>query len=545
MSFKKLISFKSLIPIVLIALVFLIVWQLNLQMQKKTPRSIGNDAPLSKKTNFSEQDYKHYVQAFKKIQSNHYVTKKSTQIGLKITAIRKNVKSALWAPLSAVEFDHSLGCIIYDNGTIDYFQSDDFGTKGGSGTLEKSELSRLYELLRELPDDNSYLPPEDRRLILQSIEKESIKVQIYDLANVPEELFEILHISKSGIRPLLPHFKAEKKLSAHEHDDGALTLSPDKKFVISSSLNGPLKFWDQVTMRLINEVLLPENPTPTVPPKEDIVFSPDGSIAVIGGWGEYKLYNVNNWTRIKHLAEPVIERKRHLLSFPRFNPDGKYLFLQSSEPNLIVYETTNWNKLKTLRWLPENLHAYIPATKRKRGIILSALGELALWDSDMQQKYAKLDENVCIQRIAFSPDETLIAIATSTPKGCGGNQGHYRIRIWKMDTGDLVHELRPFEQTTCRDVNGLVWSNDGNYLLAATQSDNFFTSRNISVWNINNGRHRGELIGCPTKVTGFELLSDGQLVSGCKDGTIRFWNLKNIINNIQKFEFSINKISYE
>ncbi len=86
MSFKKLISFKSLIPIVLIALVFLIVWQLNLQMQKKTPRSIGNDAPLSKKTNFSEQDYKHYVQAFKKIQSNHYVTKKSTQIGLKITA---------------------------------------------------------------------------------------------------------------------------------------------------------------------------------------------------------------------------------------------------------------------------------------------------------------------------------------------------------------------------------------------------------------------------------------------------------------------------
>ena len=85
-------------------------------------------------------------------------------------------------------------------------------------------------------------------------------------------------------------------------------------------------------------------------------------------------------------------------------------------------------------------------------------------------------------------------------------------------------------------MHGLAWSPSGAYLLAATTGD----SAAISVWNVKTGRHRGQLIGGPTDVSGFALLADsGELVAGSSDGMIRFWDFAAVTRQIGDLEESL------
>ncbi len=179
------------------------------------------------------------------------------------------------------------------------------------------------------------------------------------------------------------------------------------------------------------------------------------------------------------------------------------------------------------------------APTTKRAVYLSKSGTLALWDADKRREIAKLDDNVSLNRAAFSPDEALVAVATAH-KVSGGYWKPYRIRIWRVGDGTMAHELRPFERDIYEAVEGLLWWPDGVYLLAATKADNFFTSRGVDVWNVKSGRHRGEFSGCPITLTGLELLDGGRrLVAGCADGRIRIWDADSAIKQIAEFERSL------
>jgi WD40 repeat protein len=142
-----------------------------------------------------------------------------------------------------------------------------------------------------------------------------------------------------------------------------------------------------------------------------------------------------------------------------------------------------------------------------------------------------------VPRAVFSPDESLLATAVREKTG---NQRDCRIRLWRTDDGELRHELRPFEQTTCESVEGLVWTPDGDYLLGVTKAHAFYTSRGISVWNVETGRHRGELTGGASRINGIALLpARGQLVAGSSDGNIRFWDIAESLRQIRAFEASL------
>ena len=96
----------------------------------------------------------------------------------------------------------------------------------------------------------------------------------------------------------------------------------------------------------------------------------------------------------------------------------------------------------------------------------------------------------------------------------------------------------PFERKIL-GVEGVSWSSDGKYLLAVTKSDNFYTRRGIGIWNIQTGRHRAELEGCITNVTGVGVLKDGRLVEGCADGVIRVWEMGSVMAQVRAFEESL------
>jgi WD40 repeat protein len=114
-----------------------------------------------------------------------------------------------------------------------------------------------------------------------------------------------------------------------------------------------------------------------------------------------------------------------------------------------------------------------------------------------------------------------------------------------MATGELLHELRPFEQGTCENVVGLQWTADGQYILAATKANSFFTNCDISVWNVESGRQRGNLSGGLSNPMGVVLLPDGRYVAaggvGSGSSVIRFWDFAAAMKRIREFEDSLAK----
>jgi len=429
------------------------------------------------------------------------------------------------------------GCYIFADGRVSYFYSSSMGVKGGGyPTLPKGELERLDKLLAKLPDDGARLPPAGRRLVVQTPDGNRWRARIYDRADAPADILGILRMSRSGIRSWVPQFQPASEWPAHDsHNDVALCISPDGKQIISSSRQGPLRFWDPDTREVVKEISIPQYIS-----VEGLSSSPDGAFAAIRGWGDVHLLDTKTWRRAQDFSEPIIGRKRNMLSHPEFTPNGRYLLLQSSEPALLVYDTKTWGRRQALPDdMPQDVIAYAPSPTAKRAVYLSKSGALVLWDADQRREIAKLDDNVRLDRAAFSPDEALVAVATAH-KVPGGYWMPYRIRIWRVVDGTLAHELRPFERDIYEAVEGLLWWPDGVYLLAATKADNFFTSRGVDVWNVKSGRHRGEFAGCPTTLTGLELLDGGRrLVAGCADGRIRIWDAESAVKQIAEFERSL------
>ncbi len=184
--------------------------------------------------------------------------------------------------------------------------------------------------------------------------------------------------------------------------------------------------------------------------------------------------------------------------------------------------------------LPDDAVRYFPTPQEKLAVIQTKDRTLALWNLDQNKSVFAFDQDGLLSEVSFSPDESVFAAVTNSD----GRQT--RIRLWRTETGELLHELRPFEQSTCERARFLRWSPDGRYLLAATKSHSFFTSEGTSVWNMATGRHRGEFTGCHTAVIGIELLPDGrQLMAGCQDGKIRFWDVPAALKQIQEFENSL------
>ena len=407
------------------------------------------------------------------------------------------------------------------NGAVSGMSISEFSARGGGGgTIAPAEFKRLKELLTKLPDDGSRLPPAGRRMLIQAAGGPRPTVRVYDLANLPGEVLDVLRLSESHIGAWLPKFEAKSVIHVRPFEHGGfLCLSPDKKQIIFAGRD-KLEFWDPTTHETLGEVRMRRIQL------DAIAFTPDGSLAAVSGGGQCAVVETKTWKQVQKIEDPM---KWPDLSDPRFTPDGKYLLVQCGkswwcpEKPLQIFETHSWNRVSRLPDAPDGALEYIPAPKKRRAVIRSKNSVLSLWDMDRHAVVAELGRDGFASRAVFSPDESLVAVVTgyweySKPQGA-------RFRLWRTDTGEFVHELRPYEQTGLEWVRRVIWSPDGQYVLAGTKGRSFGDKEGISVWNAKTGRHRGEFVGCVGHVNGIKFLPDGsELVSGSDDGTIRFWD---------------------
>jgi WD40 repeat protein len=431
------------------------------------------------------------------------------------------------------------GCSVSTEGRVSFFQYSAYGAKGGGyPAIPSEDLHRLKQLLQNLPDDHAQLPPAGRRVVLQVPDGDQVLARAYDRANMPDQVLEILRLSESRIKSWALNFDVQRKWNADQFSMiGAFTLTPDGKYFVSATMNGPFRVWDSESYDIVREAPVPLMPLKpgwrtTAGPVEDIEFSPDGSLAAVGGFaGDVDLYNARTWEGIRKLSEVV--EGQHRLSCPRFTPDGRFLLVQSREPALRIFDTKTWEPHVPLAEMPSSAVTYFPAQREGSAIYTSAKGTIMLWNQKTRRNVAQLDDNGRILTVCFAPDQSLVAITTAHADSKTKVASIYRIRIWRTDSGKLVHELRPFEQPAFA-VGGLAWWPNGKYLLASVRADSFFTNVGIGVWDVTTGRFRGEFSGCPNAVYGFALLHDGKrLVEGCSDGNILLWDAASAIEQIE------------
>ena len=226
-------------------------------------------------------------------------------------------------------------------------------------------------------------------------------------------------------------------------------------------------------------------------------FSLDGTRAILSGGGFRGLIDTAKWRRIEKPAPAPFAWPHEYLFDPLFTSDGKLLVVRchvaGSGSNVLdhdaplqVFDTLTWQHVGHLPEVPEDAVQYTPAAKKRRALVRTIGGAVSLWDLDRHVAVAQLDKGCSEFQAAFSPEEKEIAVITR-----GREWRSLRLRVWNTETGEFVRELRAFEQNDCEEMHFLLWTPDGEYLLAATKGMSMFSPEGISVWNVKSGRHRG------------------------------------------------------
>jgi hypothetical protein len=390
-----------------------------------------------------------------------------------------------------------------------------FGSKGGSGNPVATEsLNRLEDLDSRLPADAGSLPPPERRILIQTPRA----TRVYDRAELPDPVTELLRLSNSGIGSWQPRIETQSKIDARAY--GLLALLPDGKRILCG------------TQMLAIPTYEPLGDLEGVNGYDDIAFSPDGMLVATSAV-DCLIVDTSTLKLIRNLSEPRHDGQPPL-GDPHITPDGHCLVLRAGDNSgLRFFDTKTWEQVGPVPGIPADALQWKPSKSWRHAVTGNKPLVVSLWDAKSKSA-RQLDPMARLLDVAFSPDESQVAVVTSDKDG----YSNPRLRIFQTDTGALVHELRPGE-IGCDRLRFPQWTADGRYVLAVTKPDSFFSDENVSLWNANTGRHRADFVGC-VAMSNFLLLPPGdQLVATSNNGTLHIWDFKAAMQKISVFEQSL------
>ncbi|EMI22295.1 WD repeat-containing protein, partial [Rhodopirellula maiorica SM1] len=143
--------------------------------------------------------------------------------------------------------------------------------------------------------------------------------------------------------------------------------------------------------------------------------------------------------------------------------------------------------------------------RRRIAVAPESAPEPALAERGMRQVHAIEWPDAHVYVTDFSPDGRLMLGA--------GDQG---IRLWDVDSGELVHELQGHEGY----VNAAAFSPDGKIVISGGWQDNM-----VVLWDVETGKPLRRLAGHEAGITRVDASSNGkQILSSSADRTLRIWD---------------------
>jgi len=396
-------------------------------------------------------------------------------------------------------------------------------TGGSGGRIPADKLALIDQIISRLPDDHGVLPPRNRRLVVQAANKPENLVRVFDLANPPPDICDLMRILHT--RPAyVPRFQAYSSIDVcgFEHD-GALVVTSQNEILYAVQRNR-LQWWDPMTHEFIAEA--------EVLDVDNIVLAPDKVHALV---------HYCNGTMLIDLPGHKSVRSFIGLYGAQFTQDGRHVLVNDQHGPMQILDTQSWEPVDHADDVPKDCTSFIPAPTTHRLLVRAVDGSVTLWDTAGNRPVKQLcPESDRTIRAAFSPDESLVALCVHPWQQNFNDIATFV--IYKSDTGEKVHELHPFETGGSREsIQSLLWTPDGAYVLAATGS-NGGGGAGICLFNAATGKHRGELVG-PRQINGMGLLArSGELVAGDQYGKIWFWNLSAVIENVREFEATLKEM---
>lgn len=402
---------------------------------------------------------------------------------------------------------------------------------GGSVQLSQEDFSRLHKLSEMLPQDGSRLPPSGWRLLVEATGPTGPVARVYHKANLPDCVLEMLRLVGADAWPIFdfpqiqaderwkidapPNGVSEPESIAHaEYTKRMLAVSTDERLAVVEF--NPSAWWD-------SRVHIKSEGQKREPP-----FTP-------GAYTTLSIRDKQSGAVVYETHEPSDGRRYIYAYSARFTPDDRYLLVLTSFPAVQIYDTRNWRLSTQVAGLPVGAIAYYPSSDWRWGVAVLPSGEISLWDKARDQSLARIDFSGELERVAFSPDDSRVAVVTLDK-----DQSITHLRVWSSADGKLVSELRPLERKRGW-IGQPVWRSDGKYLMASCPLFVGTTSNIVAIWDVNAGRYRGALSGChsPELPTTQIVLNGNSLFKTCGSDEALMWNVDAAIEKIEAFYRSL------
>lgn len=392
---------------------------------------------------------------------------------------------------------------------------------GGPDQLPADALKILRPLmagLREhMPDDFSRLPPRGRRVVLQVSKGSDILARVYDRADMPDSVVEILGLTGATHGPLMMEFAPSRT--------GAEGIPPD---TLGVRIPHPK---DPATKALRADTVT-------------LAISPDRSLVVtryLPFDGRLVVTDTKRGSVVYEQRDGTLNDRWIYISHAWFTPDGGFLLALSNLPAIYIYDTKTWKPVDTLPGMPLGGVAYYPASDWRHGLVVSKAGgvdqSVDMWDVGAGRKLAALELYGELQSVTFSPDGSLAAVVSVRQNQDQSSTFH--LRIFETKTGKFVRELPSLYYFQHDEMGDPMWLENGKYLLAETRESRF-GGYVVAIWNVESGKLRGGFSGCEYSDDPFDVaLSGQQLFKWCRDGKLLMWDVAAAIRQIEEFESSV------
>lgn len=277
------------------------------------------------------------------------------------------------------------------------------------------------------------------------------------------------------------------------------TFSINKKYIVTTSENNPVRIWDAASGILLHSLnhyyKYPQ--TGSIDDLTQIQFSPDEKHLLIKRPGEK---TASEWDMSSGKLSFALKEYTHPITSTQYSPDGQYLLVNYSDSTIHVWKTQSAELLYKMNG---DYSDFSP--DGKYFITTSWYGSTSIWDVASGKEHQRLEGS----HSGFSPEGKYIITTIR------GNRS-ITDKVWEVVTGKSLDGL-----------NGIYtrFSPDGKYI--STVYDN-----HTKIWDVASSKLVYTLGGISS-----DFSPDGKHILTQIDSAVKVWKLSSghLQNNLEKY----------
>ncbi|BAU12477.1 serine/threonine protein kinase with WD40 repeats [Leptolyngbya sp. NIES-3755] len=276
----------------------------------------------------------------------------------------------------------------------------------------------------------------------------------------------------------------------------SIAMSPDRKTLVSGSLDDRILIWDLNTGDRLGTL------TGHTKSINSLAFSPEGGrLASCSDDDSIKIWRFPNGDLMRSLSGHLRD-----VNSVGFSPDGQFLVSGSEDRTICVWRSTTGELLQ--KFITPGMVRSIAISPNGQIVASGGLDhQITLWNLITSQQIRTLSGHQnSILSIAINPQGDRLVSASKDKT----------IRIWQPNTGELLQTLIGHSDI----VNAIAISPDSKTLISGSND------KTIKLWNLQTGELICTLNEHTHAVNAIAISTDGKMfASGSSDNTIKVWQM--------------------